>query len=83
LAGSTGGVPARCAHSVPASKYVTKSTASSRARVSVIDDIPRVKSPDCTDGMTLSKAVSRNSGVSPRVRATAFIRSTSNPTISP
>ena len=43
--------PACCAHSVPAWKYVTKSTDSSRSSVSVNDDIPTLKSPARTDGM--------------------------------
>ena len=51
--------PVRCAHSVPAWKYVTKSTFASRSLVSVNDDIPTLKVPPDTDGMMLSNAVSR------------------------
>jgi hypothetical protein len=75
--------PGRCAHSVPAWKYVTKSAAFWRSLGSVNDDIPTLKSPARTEGMIASKAVSRYSGASPSVLATAFIRSTSKPTIWP
>jgi hypothetical protein len=71
------------AHNVPASKYVTKSTNSWRPLVSVNDDIPTLTSLARTDGMIASKAASRYSGMSPSVRATAFIKSTSKPTMCP
>jgi hypothetical protein len=42
------------AHSVPAWKYVTKSTNSCRSLVSVNDDIPTLTSLARTDGMIAS-----------------------------
>ena len=45
--------------------------------------MPTLKVPPWMEGMIFEKSDSRYSGVSPSVPATAFIRSTSNPTILP
>src|SRR5215207_9316896 len=65
LLGSTG-VPGRCAHSIPAEKYVTKSTDSSRSLVSVNDDMQTLKLQLSTERMILAKPASRYSDDMPR-----------------
>src|SRR5262245_37575833 len=82
LLGSTG-LSGRCAHRMPAEKYVTKSTDCSRSLVSVNDDMPTLNVSPWIDGMIFAKSASRNSAFRPSVAAIAFIRSTSKPTTLP
>ena len=64
-------------------KCTWKSTCCSRSLLSVNDDIPMSYVPPWIDGMILSNADGRYSGVTPSTAVTALRRSTSNPMMSP
>ena len=72
-------LPFFTAHADPASKWLTKSTASKRSLVTVNDEMP-ISYLDPTDGMIESKFAVSGSASRPNTCAKALAMSTSKPT---